>query len=119
MWTDEVNTQVGGTLLLPLPPEACDHQAPDSANAHRCIVEPPLDDTMPGQHAALPPKAPQATEIPRAPDAPVNTDGPDIHEEHLPAVRPRRLPWMGLLKRSLGIDGLQCPRCQSEMVLLA
>ena len=35
------------------------------------------------------------------------------------AVRPRRLPWASLLMRSLGVSGLECPRCQSQMVLLA
>ncbi len=37
----------------------------------------------------------------------------------LPAVRPRKLPWASLLKRSLGVDGLECPRCSTQMVLLA
>ncbi len=38
---------------------------------------------------------------------------------HPSAVRPRRLPWASLLMRSLGVSGLECPRCQSQMVLLA
>jgi hypothetical protein len=36
-----------------------------------------------------------------------------------PAVRPPRLPWASLLMRSLGVSGLECPQCQSQMVLLA
>lgn len=86
--------------LLPLPPEASDHQAPDHANAHLCIVEPQLDDTLPGQQTALP------LQDPDDPDYTDYTDGPDDLDGDLPAVRPRRLPWASLLKRSLGA----CPR---------
>lgn len=47
------------------------------------------------------------------------TDGLDDPEADLPAVRPRRLPWASLLKRSTGIDGLLCPGCGAQMILLA
>ena len=36
-----------------------------------------------------------------------------------PPLRARRLPWASLLKRTLGVDGLNCPVCQAQMVLLA
>ncbi len=85
---------------LPLPPTARDHQAQDNANAHLCSVDSQLDDTLTGQQTAL------ALE-------------PDDPDGDMPAVRPRRLPWASLLKRSLGIDGLECPSCQAQMVLLA
>ncbi len=45
--------------------------------------------------------------------------GEDVALLDQPAVRPRRLPWASLLMRSLGVSGLECPRCQSQMVLLA
>ena len=96
--------------LLPLPPEASNLQAPDSANAHQCLGEPQLADTLPGQQTAL------SLEDPDGPD---HTDSLDDPEADLPDVRPRRLPWASLLKRSLGIDGLQCPGCGTQMVLLA
>jgi hypothetical protein len=36
-----------------------------------------------------------------------------------PQPRPRRLPWARLLKRTLGIDGLDCPSCSATMVVIA
>jgi len=56
--------------------------------------------------------------------------GDDVHQAstHTPrngvsqahaGIRDRRLPWAKLLKRTLGIDALQCPRCLTPMVLLA
>jgi hypothetical protein len=35
------------------------------------------------------------------------------------AVRPRRLSWASLLKRTLNIDALRCPVCATRMVILA
>jgi len=35
------------------------------------------------------------------------------------AARERRLAWAVLLKRSLGIDALSCPRCTGRMELVA
>ncbi len=72
----------------------------NNANAHLCSVDSQLDDTLTGQQTAMP----------------LEPDDPD---GDLPAVRPRRLSWASPLKRSLGIDGLECPSCQAQMVLLA
>jgi hypothetical protein len=51
-----------------------------------------------------------------------STDEPGATNNALsnqPAVRPRKLPWASLVKRSLGVSGLVCPNCQAQMVLLA
>ena len=44
---------------------------------------------------------------------------PPLEPEPEPALRSRRLPWARLLKRTLRVDGLDCPRCHAQMVLLA
>jgi hypothetical protein len=99
--------------LIPLPPEANqDHSRDDddNANSHPCLIDPLLVDTLPEQQTVLPL------------DDPDHPDYPDDLGDTLgdrPAVRPRRLPWAGLLKRSLGVDGLECPKCSAQMVLLA
>jgi len=86
------------------------HQATALANAHPCVVEPLLADTLAEKQTTLP------LETPDDPDDP---DDLDDFQQDLPAVRPRKLPWASLLKRSLGIDGLACPGCGAQMVLLA
>lgn len=42
-----------------------------------------------------------------------------IESNEAPETRPRRLPWARLLKRTLGIDGLECPSCSATMVVIA
>ncbi len=115
--------------LLPLPPEAnhSEHRDDDAnAASHPCVINPQLHDTLPGQQqTALPlqdPDSPDGPDNPDDPDDPDAPDGPDTPDdilEDLPAVRPRRLPWASLLKRSLGVSGLECSRCGAQMVLLA
>jgi len=109
--------------LLPLPPQATAASSPE-ANAHRCAPN-KLDEARPGQQIDLPLKEPDASLDPGdlgAASAPGAADDPGASEVALldpPAVRPRRMPWASLLMRSLGVDALQCPHCQSQMVLLA
>jgi len=103
--------------LLPLPPEANhgghrDDDSDDDDRRHRCIVDPPHK-PLSGQQTTLPLQDP---DTPRDPD---HIDGSGDPEMVLPAVRPRKLPWASLLKRSLGIDGLLCASCGAQMVLLA
>ncbi len=105
--------------LLPLPPEANqDDSRDDDANAssHPCVIDPQLVDTLPEQQTVLP------LDDPDDPDDLGDLGDPDDLRDtfrDLPAVRPRRLLWASLLKRSLGVDGLECPRCSAQMVLLA
>ena len=113
--------------LLPLPPEATADSSRDDdtdTSAHRCSANPQLE-TQQGQQSDLPLGEPGATldsvdsgaATDRDPaDEPGAMDG--ALSDQL-AVRPRRLPWASLLMRSLGVSGLCCPRCQSQMVLLA
>jgi hypothetical protein len=35
------------------------------------------------------------------------------------ALRPRRLPWAALLRRTFSVDALRCEKCSSQMVVLA
>jgi hypothetical protein len=105
--------------LLPLPPEATADAARLAATAHDC---PNADDDE---------QAPSGTQttldLEPAPDDPNAADHPDQPEppptpafaDVAPTVRPRRLPWAALLRRTLGVDGDRCPKCQSQMVLLA
>ena len=113
--------------LLPLPPEAAaDRSGNDhtDASAHRCAPS-KLDETQPGQQIALPLAEPGAGL--NSGDGGAATDRGPAHEpgamddvlSDQRAVRPRRLPWASLLMRSLGVSGLECPRCQSQSVLLA
>jgi hypothetical protein len=110
--------------LLPLPPEATGSRDDDAdASAHRCGANPQLE-KQPGQQFDLPlaeAGAPDSGDVGAASalgaaDEPGATD--DAPSDP-PAVRPRRLPWASLLMRSLGVSGLECPRCQSQMLLLA
>jgi len=112
--------------LLPLPPEAAGSRDDDAnASAHRC--GPKLVRTQPGLQIDLPLGEPDAGLD--SGDGVAAADRGFAHEpepgamddalEEQPAVRPRRMPWASLLKRSLGVDGLECPRCQAQMVLLA
>ena len=113
--------------LLPLPPEATADSSRDDdtdTSAHRCSANPQLE-TQHGQQIDLPLGEPGAAldsvdsgaATDRDPaDEPGAMDG--ALSDQL-AVRPRRLPWASLLMRSLGVSGLECPRCQSQMVLLA
>jgi len=97
---------------LPLPPEATDTKAPGHRHvtAHPCLGETRLGDISAEPQTALPLEDP-------APLDPL--DSPDHFQPDLPSVRPRRLSWARLLKRSLGVDGLECPGCGAQMVLLA
>ena len=113
--------------LLPLPPEATADSSQDDdtdASIHRCASS-KLDETQPGQQIDLPLGEPGAAL--NSGDGGAATDrGPadepgamdDVLSDQR-AVRPRRLPWASLLMRSLGVAGLECPKCQSQMVLLA
>ncbi len=112
--------------LLPLPPQARDDRTPDHANALLCSAEPKsiddaddADDTLGDQQGTLPLEVPGAPHKPQDLDASEHTNGLDIPDADPPALRPRRLPWASLLKRSLGINGLECPRCGAQMALLA
>jgi hypothetical protein len=102
-----------------------DADVDDDASAHRCTCTPnKLDETLP--------RTRQQLQLPLS-DLGNGLDAGDVGAafaqdpspspsdalSDLPAVRPRRLSWASLLMRSLGVDGLQCPRCQSQMVLLA
>jgi hypothetical protein len=57
--------------------------------------------------------------------APHTDDDPEPEPETTLALvdptetRPRRLPWARLLKRTLGVDGLDCPRCHAQMLVIA
>ncbi len=113
--------------LLPLPPEATANISRDDdtdTSAHRCSANPQLE-TQPGLQIDLPLGEPgaalDAVDSGAATDRD-SADGPGAMDDALsdpPAVRPRRLLWASLLMRSLGVSGLACPRCQSQMVLLA
>jgi len=116
--------------LLPLPPEATADSSRDDdtdTSAHRCATaNPQLElETQPGQQLDIPLGEPGAALD--SIDSGATTDRDPAHEpaamddalSDQPTVRPRRLPWASLLMRSLGVSGLCCPRCQSQMVLLA
>jgi len=114
--------------LLPLPPEATAASSRDDdtdTSAHRCGANLKLDETQPGQQIDLPlgePGAPLDSGDVGAAAAPGSAHEPGATDDAMsdqPAVRPRRLPWARLLMRSLGVSALECPRCQSQMVLLA
>lgn len=113
--------------LLPLPPEATAASSRDDdadANAHRCAPN-KLDEAQPGQQVTLPLGEPGAPLDPGDAGASANPSAAnepgdsDVALWDPPAVRPRKMPWASLLMRSLGVDALECPRCQSQMVLLA
>jgi len=113
--------------LLPLPPEATATRSPDAntdSSAHRCATA-ELVQTQPGQQVDLPVGEPRAgldSGNPAAAADPSVSDesgGTGYALPDSPAVRPRKLTWASLLMRSLGVDGLECPRCQSQMALLA
>jgi hypothetical protein len=58
--------------------------------------------------------------VPEPPAPPATTDGLDASS----ASRPKRggcryRPWAELLKRSFGVDVLECPKCKGKMKLLA
>jgi hypothetical protein len=114
--------------LLPLPPEATATSSRDDdtdTSAHRCGANLKPDETQPGQQIDLPlakPGAPLDSGDVGAPAAPGAAEDPgasDVALSDPPAVRPRRMSWARLLMRSLGVNALECPRCQSQMVLLA
>jgi len=109
--------------LLPLPPEANygepkDEDKDHDANSHPCSVAPHIVpvEPLPGQQTALP-IADKDDLVGSGEPAGLGDPGEAFSDP--PAVRPRKLPWASLLKRSLGVDGLECPKCQSQMVLLA
>ena len=113
--------------LVPLPPEATANGSQDDdtdTSAHRCAPN-KLDETQPGQQIDLPlgevGAGLNSSDGSAATDRhPADESGAmDVAMSDPPAVRPRRLPWASLLMRSLGVSGLECPRCQSQMVLLA
>jgi len=118
--------------LLPLPPEATAASSLDDdtdPSAHRCgamasaNLKP--DETQPGQQIDLPLGEPGASldsgdvAVAATPGSAHESGATDDALSDQPAVRPRRLPWARLLMRGLGVSGLECPRCQSQMVLLA
>ncbi len=115
--------------LLPLPPEATAASSRDDdtdTSAHRCGANLKRDETQPGQQTDLPLGEPGApldsgcdVGAAAAPGSALEPGATDDAMSDPPAVRPRRLPWTRLLMRSLGVSGLKCPRCQSQMVLLA
>lgn len=114
--------------LLPLPPEANGDRSQDddaNASAHTCDVTPKLDETQPGQQIVLPleePDAPLDSGNPGTAADLGSTHEPDLTDDALsdqPTVRPRRLTWAILLMRSLGVSALECPRCGTQMILLA
>jgi hypothetical protein len=111
---------------LPLPPEATGSRDEDAdASAHRFCAHPKLEQTQPGQQLDIPLAEPGAgldSGDVAAASALGDDDEPgatSVAPADPPAVRPRRLSWASLLLRSLGVDGLCCPHCQSQMVLLA
>ena len=63
--------------------------------------------------------APRAGKGAKADSASDDVDDADDAEPELPELPPRRTPWARLLKRTLKVDGLDCPRCHAQMVLLA
>jgi hypothetical protein len=105
--------------LLPLPPEATADANQRAAITHACPSAAPDEQAPPGTQIPLH-LEPEA-------DDPAATGHLDDSEptptpafaDVAPAVRPRRLPWAALLRRTLGVDGDRCPKCQSQMVLLA
>jgi hypothetical protein len=52
------------------------------------------------------------------PPRPAGTPPPEPAADP-PPVRPRRLPWAQLLRRTFDVAALTCPRCQVPMVVLA
>ena len=111
--------------LLPLPPEATGGSSRDDdadASAHRCAPN-KLDETQPGQQGVLPLGEPRAgldsSDGGAIPGTVYGLGISDDAQSDQRAVRPRRLPWASLLMRSLGVSAIECPRCQSQMVLLA
>ncbi len=114
--------------LLPLPPEATSASSRDNdtdANTHRCGAYLKADETQPGLQIDLPLGKSGASldtgDLGAAPNQSSAEDpgASDVALSDPTAVRPRRMPWARLLMRSLGVDALECPRCQSQMVLLA
>lgn len=105
--------------LLPLPPEATANATRDHDATHVCPR--PADD---GQ---VPPGAQTALDVEAGPDAPDAADLlaspepslPPAFADMAPTILPLRLPWAALLRRTLGVDGDRCPKCQSQTVLLA
>ena len=106
-------------LLLPSPPEATADAARDRDATHACPGAAADDQTLPNTQTALD-LEPGAG----APDAADHRDPPEPSPKPAfanvaPTLRPRRLPWAALLRRTLGVHGDRCPKCQSQMVLLA
>jgi hypothetical protein len=115
--------------LLPLPPEAtrgCSQDDDADTSAHRCDPN-KLDETNPGQQLDLPMEEPgvplDSTDVDvgaaARPLSDEDTGSSEVALSDPQAIRPRRLPWASLLMRSLGVDGLECPRCGAQMTLLA
>ena len=105
--------------LLPLPPEANrDESRDDDADAHSTSHPCCNDDPDPNLVGSLPaaeeqtllpleePDDPAACDDSGGSADPYALDGTSDNLPDLPVVRPRRLPWASLLRRSLGA----CPR---------
>ena len=105
--------------MLPLPPLAADAQLFGKVS-HACIdaqakLEPqPQPGTQTDLDLVL-----EEHDLKNGPEtAAPNTTAVDASGD-VPTTRPRRLPWASLLRRSFSVDGLECPKCQTQMVLLA
>ena len=65
---------------------------------------------------SAPATAPAVTTAPTAPAPTVRVRHPDDPDD---PTRDRRLAWASLMRRSFGIDVLQCPTCSGRMELIA
>ncbi len=72
---------------------------------------PPPPPSADGRHGA---DAPASVSVPAPENEPILDE-----EDQAQPLRARRLRWARLLKRTLGVDGLDCPRCHATMVVLA
>src|SRR5262249_45618216 len=54
-----------------------------------------------------------------APATPAPPEAKQDHEAHAPRRTGRYRPWAELLKRTFGLDVLECPTCHGRMKLLA
>jgi len=107
--------------MLPLPPHAADAQL-FGAGSHACIdaqakLE-PQPQPQPGTQTDLDLALEEHDLENGTETAAQNATAHDASGD-VPTIRPRRLPWASLLKRSLSVDGLECPKCQTQMLLLA
>jgi hypothetical protein len=71
--------------------------------------------------ACDPKKVPQTQEgLPKAPAGSSSSDALSPEVAPIPkTIRPRRLPWAELLKRTFRIDLTQCAKCQGLLIIIA